>query len=260
MEEKHHTKETHHTSHKPHARKEETVTLKKSTLWKVATFVFAGLFVLSLFTGGFGFRSGPSAAPTPTAAPSPSPLPSPTGGSVKLSLSDDDPVLGDPDAPISIVEFSDFQCPFCARAASGTLTDFKDSDYFKDGEVNLVYKHFPLNSIHPFAQKAAEASECANRQGEFWEYHDTLFENQRSLSVADLKGYADDIGLDTDEFDSCLDDDEARAKVAADLAAASAAGGRGTPYFVIVNQDGDTQAVSGAVPFSVLEAAIQALQ
>lgn len=235
-----------------------TITLKKTTLWKVGTFLFLGLFVLSLFNGGFSFGDGgpTGAAIVPTGGDT---VPAPSG-SVKVSITDADPVLGDADADITIVEFSDFQCPFCARAFTGSLAEFKESSYFKDGEVNLVYKHLPLTSIHPFAQKAAEASECANRQGKFWEYHDTLFTNQQSLDIASLKNYAGQVGLDTGTFNSCLDNDEAAAKVRKDLGEATAAGGRGTPYFVLINGDGDTQTVSGAVPWANFEAAITALQ
>jgi protein-disulfide isomerase len=233
-----------------------TFTMKKSTVWKMATFIFAGLFVISFFgildggpTGeviGGGDNGG---AGTP-----------PPAGEIKVTISSDDPVLGDADAPISIVEFSDFQCPFCARAANGAIADFKNSDYFKDGEVNLVFKQFPLNSIHPQAQKAAEASECANDQGKFWEYHDLLFLNQNALDLTSLKSYAGQLGLNQLEFDGCLSSGEKASSVKEDLDAASAAGGRGTPYFVIVNEDGDTQTVSGAVPWANFEGAIASLQ
>jgi len=129
---------------------------------------------------------------------------------------------------------------------------------FEEGEVNLVYKHLPLRRIHPDAQKAAEASECANRQGMFWEYHNKLFQNQNSLGVSSLKQYAEKAGLDTGEFNSCLDNGEAATKVANDLQAGKSAGARGTPYFVVINRDtGETQSVSGAVPWTQLESAIQ---
>jgi protein-disulfide isomerase len=233
---------------------EKSITLKKSTIWKSAAVVFGVLFVLSLF-GVFNFGGGNGSgdvAPT---------QPSGTTGSVKVQIEENDPVLGDADAGISIVEFSDFQCPFCARAFEGAITDFKNSDYFNNGEVNLVYKHFPLNSIHPFAQKAAEASLCAHDQNEFWRYHDTLFANQGSLDVSSLKTYAMQLGLDVDEFNSCLDDGDKQSEVNKELAQATAAGGRGTPYFVIINNDnGDTAAVSGAVPWSNFEAAINSVK
>lgn len=241
-------------------KEEGTITLKKSTVWKISTGAFAVLFIISLFTGGFGIGSdGGTGRVVAPSAPSPSAPGGPTN--IKVTIDADDPILGDKDAKVSVVEFSDFQCPFCARAFTGSIADFKNSDVFKNGDANFVYKHFPLNSIHPFAQKAAEASECANDQGKFWEYHDKLFENQRALGIDDLKGYASDLGLDTGDFNDCLDSDDKRKSVNDDLSAATAAGGRGTPYFVIVNnKNGKAQAVSGAVPFSQLEAAINAVQ
>jgi len=120
-----------------------------------------------------------------------------------------------------------------------------------------VYKHLPLNSIHPHAQKAAEASECAGDQEKFYEYHDTLFENQRSLDTDSLKTYASELGLDRTVFDTCLDTGAKAGKVSGDLEEAAKAGGRGTPYFVIYNHETEeTAAVSGAVPFSQIEQAI----
>lgn len=239
--------------------KEASISFKKSTLWKVGTFVFLGLFIISLITGGFGgIIAGGNSGTGNVIAPSGNGGAQPSGN-IKVSVGSDDPVLGDKNADISIIEFSDFQCPFCERAYSGAVTEFQNSDYFKNGEVNLVYRHFPLNSIHPQAQKAAEASVCAGNQGKFWEYHDTLFENQAALDIASLKSYASKLGLDTAKFNKCLDGGEAASKVSKDLASATAAGGQGTPYFVLINKKGETQAISGAVPYANFEAAIQAL-
>lgn len=236
---------------------EGEITIKKKDLWRYSTFVLIGVVVVIGFFSLTGNGSGGSAGTGGTIAPTVQPG---TTGSVKVQIEDNDPVLGDPDAGISIVEFSDFQCPFCARSASGALTDFRNSEYFKNGDVNLVYKQFPLSSIHPFAQNAGEASLCAQDQGKFWEYHDTLFANQGSLDDASLKAYAAQLGLDTGEFDSCLDGDEKKDEVLKETAQAQAAGGRGTPYFVIVNNDnGNTQTVSGAVPWTNFEAAISSL-
>ena len=239
-----------------------TLTLKKSTLWKASTGVFAVLFIISLFTGGFGIgkEDNPTGAVVaPTGGNNPARPSAPTN--IKVTIDKDDPILGEKNAPVSIVEFSDFQCPFCARAATGSVAEFKNSNYFKDGKVNLIYKDFPLNSIHPFAQKAAEAAQCAYDQEKFWEYHDKLFENQQALAIDNLKQYAIDLSLDKDEFDSCLDSGKNVKEVAGDLSAATSAGGQGTPYFVIVNNNnGKTQAVSGAVPFANIETAINAVQ
>jgi protein-disulfide isomerase len=232
---------------------EGAITIKKKDLWKYSTFVLIAVIVVIGFFSltGNDSAAGEAIAPTQPTAPT---------GSVKVQIEDNDPVLGNPDAEISIVEFSDFQCPFCARANSGAIADFKNSDYFKNGDVNLVFKQFPLTSIHPFAQNAAEASLCAQDQGKFWEYHDILFSNQGSLDDASLKAYAAQLGLDTEAFNSCLDSDEKKSEVLKESAQAQAAGGRGTPYFVIINNDnGNTQTVSGAVPWANFEAAISSL-
>lgn len=237
-----------------------TITLKKASLWKIGTFLFLGLFIISLFTGGFGGMLGGSNPGTGNVVVNNEPSGN-TGvaGNINPSIESNDPVLGDKNAKISIVEYSDFQCPFCERAYSGAIAQFKSSDYFKKGQVNLIYKHFPLTSIHPQAQKAAEASECANRQGKFWEYHDKLFTNQQALDIQSLKNYAGQVGLNTATFNKCLDEGEAAAEVNKESQQAQSAGGQGTPYFVLINKDGDTQAVSGAVPFSNFESAIQSL-
>lgn len=237
---------------------EGTITIRKKDLWRYSTFVLIAVVVIGGFFAFTGRDSGGSVGTGGTILPTVQPG---ATGSVQVQIEDNDPILGDRDARISIVEFSDFQCPFCARAHTGALADLRNSDFFKNGEVNLVYKHFPLSSIHPYAQKAGEAAECANRQGKFWEYHDTLFVNQASLDDSSLKSYAVQIGLDTGTFNSCLDGGEAESEVLKELAQATAAGGRGTPYFVVINnQNGDTQTVSGAVPWSNFEAVISTLQ
>ena len=102
---------------------------------------------------------------------------------------------------MTIVEFSDFQCPFCGNlypVMKEIETKYKDT-------VRIVYRQFPLTSIHPFAQKAAEASLCAKDQNKFWEYHDSLFENQQALYIDDLKTRAVNLQLDTAAFNACLD-------------------------------------------------------
>ncbi len=191
-----------------------------------------------------------------------------TGGAIKDSSANsvesqkidtsNDPVLGDENAEVSIIEFSDFQCPFCARVYRGALTELKNSEYFKKGEVNLVFKNFPLNSIHPYAQKAAEAAECSHEQGKFWQYHDLLFANQHALDINSLKSYASRAGLNMQEFNSCLDSGRMAQEVSKDMQAGIDAGARGTPYFVIINnKNGNSRTLSGALPWSSFEAAIR---
>jgi len=225
--------------------KKETVTIKKEALWMMGTFLFAVLFVISLLTGGFSGGDN-NVAPAPSGN-----QPTPTPSAVKVSA-DDDAVLGDKDAPVEIIEFSDYQCPFCSRFWSDTLTQIK-SEYIDTGKVKFIYRDFPLNSIHPMAQIAAESTECVRDQGgdeAFWEMHDKIFGNQQSLSEANLKAWAQEIGYN---IDSCLSSGKFESEVNKDLSDGQAAGARGTPYFVV-----NGQAISGAQPFSVFKQAIDA--
>ncbi len=165
---------------------------------------------------------------------------------------DDDPVKGSADAPVTIIEFSDFQCPFCERFVTETLS-LIDEKYIQTGKVKLVYRDFPLENIHLQATPAAEAAECADEQGEFWEYHDKLFENQQSLSAANYKLWAKELGLDEEQFNDCVDSKKYAAEVQKDLADGTAAGVSGTPAFFV-----NGKSVSGAQPFTVFEALIEA--
>jgi len=237
----------------PDEKKENTITIKKSAFWKIGTFVFAILFLLSIFLAFNGSGKVIKEIISGENAPS-------VSGNLKVEIEANDPVLGNKDAEVSIVEFSDFQCPFCERAYSGAIADFKSSSYFTDGQVNFIYKQFPLTSIHPYAQKAAEASLCAGDQGKFWEYHDLLFANQQTLDKTSLKSYAQQLGLDSATFNACLDGDEKASEVSKESQQAVKAGGQGAPYFVVINtKNKKTEAVSGAVPFSELESAIKNL-
>ncbi len=128
---------------------------------------------------------------------------------VKISV-DNDPVIGNPDAPITIIEFSDFQCPFCARFYSQTLPLIYE-EYIDQGKVKLVFRDFPIQSIHPNAVPASVASECANEQGKFKEMHDILFGNQNQWNNQEtvdalslFSQYATEIQLEQETFDSCL--------------------------------------------------------
>ncbi|MDP3992027.1 MAG: thioredoxin domain-containing protein [Nanoarchaeota archaeon] len=230
-----------------------TITIKKDSLWKYSTLLLVAVVVI----GGFLLLRDGSGGTTGAAIGNEQ-QPS---INARALIEDNDPVLGDPNAEISIIEFSDFECPFCARAHEGALAEFRQSSYFTNGEVNLIYKQFPLNSIHPQAQGAAEASLCAASQGKFWEYHDLLFANQASLGTESLKQYASQLGLNTAEFNSCLDDGDFESEVNKETAQATAAGGRGTPFFVIVNtKTGDHETVSGAYPWTQFESAISSVQ
>ncbi len=162
-----------------------------------------------------------------------------------------DHVKGKADAKITIVEWSDFQCPYCGKFYTETLPELQ-KQFIDTGKVKLVYKHFPL-SFHENAQKAAEASECASEQGKFWEMHDKIFENQQTLTVVDLKKYAVDLKLDTKKFDECLDTNKYAEKVKADMEIGAKVGVSGTPGFLI-----NGIILSGAQPFAAFEEVIKA--
>lgn len=185
--------------------------------------------------------------------------PSDSGGDVaqRVSVSvDDDAVLGNKNAPVTVIEFSDFECPFCGRAFADAVTGIK-RDYVDKGKVRFVYRDFPL-SFHPMAVPAAEAAECAHEQGKFWEYHDKIFTNQESLSQENLKKWASELGMDSSKFNSCVDSRKFKSEVEKDFSDGSAAGVSGTPTFYIGNdKDGYIQVV-GAQPYAVLKQAIEA--
>jgi len=153
------------------------------------------------------------------------------------------PSRGPANAPVTIVEFSDFQCPYCGREVP--VIDRILKEY--DGKVRLVFRHYPLD-FHTFAGKAAEAGACAQDQGKFWELHDKMFSNQGQLAVDDLKGYAKSVGIDASKFAKCLDSGEKKALVEEDLKAGSAAGVNGTPAFFI-----NGVFINGAQPYEQIK-------
>lgn len=138
---------------------------------------------------------------------------------------DNDPSIGPEDAALTIVMFEDFECPFCARM----YPDVKLAIQKYSDRVRFVYRDFPLSNIHPNAQLAAEAAQCAHEQGKFWEYHDTLFQNQHRLSEADLKGYAAYVGANQADFDFCLESGKYTSEVQQDYEDGLDAGVSGTP-------------------------------
>lgn len=147
---------------------------------------------------------------------------------------DDDAFLGLKDAKVTLIEFSDFQCPFCRKFWKETLPQIK-RDYIDTGKVKFVYRDFPL-SFHPGAEPAAEAGECAEEQGKYWEMHDKIFlaqslkgEGTVSFTVSDLKKWAREIGLNAGQFNQCLDSGKYKEEVQKDFQAGTAAGVSGTP-------------------------------
>lgn len=169
------------------------------------------------------------------------------------------PVLGDKNAKVTVIEFSDFQCPFCQAyfndAEKGIIKDYVDT-----GKIKFAYRHLPLVQIHPNAFKAASASECANEQGKFWGYHDLLFQNQNAWSNLDnagavnkFKEYAGTLGLNTTSFSSCLDSDKYKADIDKDIADSATAGVNGTPGTFV-----NGILISGAVPYADFKTQIDA--
>lgn len=158
---------------------------------------------------------------------------------------------GDEDAPVTLYEFSDYQCPFCARFFSGTLPQIEEG-YIKTGKVKLVFKDFPLDSLHPEATPAALAARCAGDQGKFWEFHDKIFENQQLLSSAAYSTWAQELGLDVSTFGNCFSTRKHLPAVRKDMLEGQQAGIQGTPGFVV-----DGQVISGAQPYPVFQQAIE---
>jgi len=171
------------------------------------------------------------------------------------------PVKGGIDAKVALIEYSDFQCPFCARFAQDTLPAL-DQKYLQSGKVQFLFQHVPLGT-HRFAKRAAEGSECANRQGRFWEMHDVLFAQQKQLDEALLLETAKRIGLNAEIFAYCLDG-EAAPLVSEQATVARQLGISGTPTFFVgtVLPDGRikvAERLSGAQPLQRFEKALDAL-
>lgn len=164
----------------------------------------------------------------------------------KNLVTTDDPSAGSPEAKVHIVEFSDFQCPYCKQ--SYPIVEQLINEYGQ--RIHFVYRDFPIPS-HAYARKAAEAAECAQEQNQFWQIHNLIFDNQAKMAVVDLKSYAQKLNLDMIKFNSCLDSGKYAPEVEADFKDGLAAGVRGTPTFFI-----NGQMIFGSVPREEMKAAI----
>jgi protein-disulfide isomerase len=172
------------------------------------------------------------------------------------SIGKDEHIFGNRNAPVAIVEFSDFECPFCSRhhpTLKQIVADFGD-------EVRWVYRHFPLTSIHSEALGAAIASECIAELGgndAFWDFTDRIFANQRSMNSALYAQIAADVGIDAKTFTSCLESEKMLEAVITDGEDATLSGGTGTPYTVVINKAGETFPFSGALPYENVRTVIE---
>ncbi len=176
-----------------------------------------------------------------------------TGASSSSSTEDvavgDAPTQGPASAKVTVIEFGDFECPYCGEeepVVTQILANYS-------GRIRFVFKEFPLSSIHPYAELAAEAALAANAQGEFWPYHNMLYANQSALGESDLEGYAKQLGLDVAKFDAALNDHTYASAVAADVAQGTRVGVDATPTFFV-----NGNIVVGAAPYSQLAAVIDA--
>lgn len=216
-------------------------------------FILLGSCVLGGDCSVDGLSLGSSADGANVAAAQAEQVPEPTATGVP-AVTEDDHIRGNADAAITIIEYSDFQCPYCSRfhpTMQQVMEEYTDS-------VRWVFRHFPL-SFHPEATPAAIASECAAEQGKFWEYADELFANQSGLGSEFYVTLASDLGLNTANFNACLQNEKYADKVEAQAQAGGAAGVSGTPGSFVIDADGNAIPIKGALPFSSVAAAIDSV-
>jgi len=175
----------------------------------------------------------------------------------------DDHIRGNPNASVIVVEYSDTECPFCGRFHT-TMKKIID-EYGKDGKVAWVYRHSPIDQLHPKSRKEAEALECANELGgndKFWQYTDRIYEvtpANNGLDAAELPKIAAFVGLDVTKFNTCLASGKYAAKVQTDVENAQATGGQGTPWSVVISKNGTKASINGAYPYESVKQTIDSL-
>ncbi len=226
--------------------KKITFTLSKSTIWMIVSVVLAVSLIGTLaVTGVLGGITGTSGSTLDFQD---------DNGVQKLKVTapTDAHTKGNTDAPITIIEFSDFECPFCNRFYTDTLPSIQ-SDWIATGKAKLMYRQYPLG-FHPQAMPAARASECAADQGKFWEYHNTIFTNQASLATPGIfSQWAQDLKLDVAAFDTCYESNKHDGRINKDIADGNVVGVSGTPSFLIGNDKDGYQLVVGAQPYVVFK-------
>jgi len=260
---------------------EKNITIKKSTYNNLRKGMIAAIAIIT-FLGGYTIgtlddnsnsyvtnedlkeiiseiETKAAAAPAPQSAQIPT---QPTAPQVFRVSLDDDPVKGNPNAPVTIVEYSDFQCPFCLRFFQQTLP-LIEKNYIDTGKIKFVYKDLPLDSLHPNARAAHIAAECADEQGKFWKYHDVLFKKQpqwSSLASSELQNkfteFATDMGLKAAKFKSCMQSPNIADEVNKDTLEAASYGATGTPTFFIGNEEDGFVKLVGAQPYQTFQAVI----
>ncbi len=249
--------------------------------WMISTLLLVGIIIgvglgqlpiFDFFGSGTAGGTGANVASGGAGENTPSPK---DYAALSKALEDDDTVYGVSDAPVTVVEFSDFQCPYCAASVGVTnavTTNLKSQDptwepivpnllatYVKDGKVKFIYRDFPLDG-HPQAQETAEAAECADEQGKFMEMHDKIFAGvsewagDDEQAKATLKKYASDLSLDTEKFNDCLDSGKYTEEVRKDYADGVRAGVSGTPTFYVNGRE-----ISGAQSFKNMASLIDEL-
>lgn len=237
--------------------------------WFASTLGLLGLIVgYALATGVHGYTFMPQgtsptlAANTSSTAPAPAAPAQPTGKAPTPGMG---PTIGNANAKVTLIEYTDFQCPFCERHFTQTFGQIKQN-YVDTGKIKYELRFFPLTSIHPNAEKSAEAADCAQDQGKFWEMHDKLFSTQNDWANLDAAGAAAafkkdaaGLGLDTTKFNSCLDTGAKATDIQKYVADGSSAGIDGTPGFWIIGPNGKTQQISGAYPYATFQTAIDGM-
>ncbi|MBI4483393.1 MAG: DsbA family protein [Acidobacteria bacterium] len=189
--------------------------------------------------------------------------PPPEPQDVVLSFKDH-PFKGDKNAKVAFIEFSDYQCPFCARYFRETLPQI-EKDYIQTGKIKYGFRHFPIESIHPEAFKASEAANCAADQGKYWEMHDRLFAHPDALGLKDLSEHAQALKIDLPSFQQCLESGKKATEVRKDIADGMKAGVRGTPtFFLALVEPNESKIkalrmITGAQPYSSFKEAIDSL-
>ncbi|MDP2838293.1 MAG: thioredoxin domain-containing protein [Candidatus Moranbacteria bacterium] len=240
--------------------------------WVIAGAILLGGIIISasILSSSGRFQQGTDSEsvalqqPSGNGAPSAQQPDNQPSGPVKVSV-DDDPVMGDKNAPLTLIEFSDYECPFCKKSFTNLLPDLK-KHYIDTGKVKLVYRDFPL-SFHANAEKEAEAAECARSQSSdamYFKFHDQIFTKTTAggtgLALTELPVIAKNLGLNVNQFQQCLDSGRFKDEVAKDMADGSAAGVSGTPSWIIgdSSKDGqiEGQLIIGAQPFSVFKTII----